>query len=836
MRSLLAVLLIATAGAWSFLAQEPPPAADALRFAVIGDNGTGDRFEYEVAQQMVASRQHFPFELVLMLGDNIYGGQSPRDFVQKFEAPYRPLLEAGVRFYASLGNHDNQSNRLYQPFNMDGERYYTFARRNVRFFVLDSDYLDAKQLAWVDGALRAPATSGRSATSITRSIRTGGATARRSISRAARADLHQARRQRRVFRPRPRLRRAHAAARRSVLRPAPPAGAQGRSAPIRHDRRRLRSGSELNARPDRGVRAVVSSHFTHRDRRRLGRASQGAAAMTRATRAFRFATDHYLIVPLGALAAIVWANSRPESYFAFAHAWSFAINDVAMVFFFALITAEIIEATVPGGALHTWRRIALPVAGAAGCIAGAAIAYHAYLSSGDELSVLGRGWPVPGAFDLAFGYVVARNIWRRHPAIPFLLLIGIASDALGIGIVELRGPADRHVTGLLFLAAAVAIAFALRRRRVTSIWPYVLGCGPCSWWGLFTSGLHPALALVPIVPFFTHAARDRPLFAAASPQASDALSRFDRAWRVSGAGGAVRLRARRAGCCAASAPPGGGDCRAGQQAARDAGRDRRRDRIRAATPRRVGWRELVVIAFTSSIGFILRAVLRDRRHCAGPGSGRAEARALLTVSGAVLATTPRRCSASDASRGSRRPDERAACRAGGPFSRGHAPAAPPRRRRSPTGRATPSSSARSDHREAGDLKDNRSMSLQGRTSAIRGSVECVEDLLIEGRIEGHIWNESHVVTVGADALVTGDIVARQITVRGAVEGTLMATGRVDIMNEARVAGRVLSKSLMLADGAVFNGKAEPQHLDAALKVARHRRTEAAAGAAAKASA
>jgi 3',5'-cyclic AMP phosphodiesterase CpdA len=89
-----------------------------------------------------------------MLGDNIYGGQSPRDFVQKFEAPYRPQLEAGVRFYASLGNHDNQSNRLYQPFNMDGERYYTFARRNVRFFVLDSDYVDAKQLAWVDGALR----------------------------------------------------------------------------------------------------------------------------------------------------------------------------------------------------------------------------------------------------------------------------------------------------------------------------------------------------------------------------------------------------------------------------------------------------------------------------------------------------------------------------------------------------------------------------------------------------------------------------------------------------------------------------------------------------------
>jgi 3',5'-cyclic AMP phosphodiesterase CpdA len=91
---------------------------------------------------------------VLMLGDNIYGRQSPQDFVQKFEQPYRPLLEAGVRFYASLGNHDDQRNRLYQPFNMGGQRYYTFVRKNVRFFVLDSDFLDPKQAAWIDETLK----------------------------------------------------------------------------------------------------------------------------------------------------------------------------------------------------------------------------------------------------------------------------------------------------------------------------------------------------------------------------------------------------------------------------------------------------------------------------------------------------------------------------------------------------------------------------------------------------------------------------------------------------------------------------------------------------------
>ena len=132
--------------------------------------------------------------------------------------------------------------------------------------------------------------------------------------------------------------------------------------------------------------------------------------------------------------------------------------------------------------------------------------------------------------------------------------------------------------------------------------------------------------------------------------------------------------------------------------------------------------------------------------------------------------------------------------------------------------------------------DNCTMSLRGRTLAIRGSVECVEDVLIEGRIDGHIWNENHMVTVGADASVTGDIVARQITVRGAVEGTLIATGRVDITDDARVTGRVLAETLMLADGGLFNGSVEPQHLEAALKVARHRRTKAAEGDAANASA
>ena len=125
------------------------------------------------------------------------------------------------------------------------------------------------------------------------------------------------------------------------------------------------------------------------------------------------------------------------------------------------------------------------------------------------------------------------------------------------------------------------------------------------------------------------------------------------------------------------------------------------------------------------------------------------------------------------------------------------------------------------------------MGLHGRTITIRGNIDCVEDVLIEGRIDGHIWNENHAVTVGADAVVKGDIVARIITVRGEVDGTMMASGRVDIMDEARVTGRVLSQRFMLAEGASFNGRVEPQHLDTAMRVARHRRAEGAETAGAK---
>ena len=132
-----------------------PRAEKSVRFAVIGDSGTGDKPQYQVGERLAESRSVFPFEFVLMLGDNIYGGERPEDFVRKFERPYKALLDLKIPFYASLGNHDDPNQRFYKPFNMDGKRFYTFEKDDVRFFALDSNYMDQAQVEWVEKELSA---------------------------------------------------------------------------------------------------------------------------------------------------------------------------------------------------------------------------------------------------------------------------------------------------------------------------------------------------------------------------------------------------------------------------------------------------------------------------------------------------------------------------------------------------------------------------------------------------------------------------------------------------------------------------------------------------------
>lgn len=127
-----------------------------LRFAVIGDTGTAARIQIELARQMAAWQERVGFEFVLMTGDNIYGADTPAEMKRKFEDPYAPLLSKKVKFYAALGNHDNPNQRFYKLYNMGGEQYYSFRpKMGVRFFAVDSNYIDQKQLAWLEKELGA---------------------------------------------------------------------------------------------------------------------------------------------------------------------------------------------------------------------------------------------------------------------------------------------------------------------------------------------------------------------------------------------------------------------------------------------------------------------------------------------------------------------------------------------------------------------------------------------------------------------------------------------------------------------------------------------------------
>ncbi|MCC6586189.1 MAG: metallophosphoesterase [Bryobacterales bacterium] len=151
---LLLVMAVAAGGYAEPVALRLPNKPDSLKFIVLGDTGTGDRKQYEVAEQAIRYRTAFPFTFGILLGDNLYGGEGPSDFEKKFERPYKALLDGGVKFYASLGNHDDPNERTYKLFNMNGERYYTFKPKNgVRFFALDSNYMSPEQLTWLSKEL-----------------------------------------------------------------------------------------------------------------------------------------------------------------------------------------------------------------------------------------------------------------------------------------------------------------------------------------------------------------------------------------------------------------------------------------------------------------------------------------------------------------------------------------------------------------------------------------------------------------------------------------------------------------------------------------------------------
>jgi NhaA family Na+:H+ antiporter len=237
------------------------------------------------------------------------------------------------------------------------------------------------------------------------------------------------------------------------------------------------------------------------------REAVGRSRVLRAT-----ATDlveSFLLLPIGILAAVVWANTAGESYFRFAHALRFIVNDVGMVFFVGLVTEEALEAVMPGGALHRWRRTLLPIVAAIGSVLGATAVYVLYLRERSEFMLL-AAWPVAAAQDVALAYFIAKAIFQdRRGPVGFLLIIAIVSDAIAIASIAVSNPANAETlapaAGLM--AAAILVAAALRAARVDRIWIYLVTSGTLSWLACYSSGIQPALALVPVVPFLPHRSR-----------------------------------------------------------------------------------------------------------------------------------------------------------------------------------------------------------------------------------------------------------------------------------------------------------------------------------------
>jgi NhaA family Na+:H+ antiporter len=356
----------------------------------------------------------------------------------------------------------------------------------------------------------------------------------------------------------------------------------------------------------------------------------------------RFATEHYLMLPAGALVALVWANVWSESYFRTAAVLAFPVNEIAMVLFFGLIAQEIFEEVMPGGALHQWQRWVVPIMAAAGGVAGASFVYGAYVSWQLE-PMLHNGWPVVAGIDIAFTYFIVKSIFRRHAAVSFLLLLAVASNVFGIlAIAPQFLVADRRAGGAAALmAAAIGLAALLRSVRVRAFWPYLFGAGGLSWLALYVEGFHPGLALVPIVPFLPHVRRLAGDFLDdADDERGDTPRHFEHVWNAHVQVSLLLFGLVNAGVLLSGYGTGTWATLLASLGGRTAG-------ILAAIavavgvglhlPAQLRWRELTVVALAASSGFTFSLFFATAIFPAGSFLSSLKLGSLLTGSGVLLA-------------------------------------------------------------------------------------------------------------------------------------------------------------------------------------------------------
>ncbi|KAA3616129.1 MAG: sodium:proton antiporter [Calditrichaeota bacterium] len=272
-----------------------------------------------------------------------------------------------------------------------------------------------------------------------------------------------------------------------------------------------------------------------------------------------FLLENSIILIAGAFAGLLWANINHESYEHLLHFeifkntligyplhdaadaahgmrvinFHYLVNDILMAFFFAIAGKEVWEATLPGGPLSNAKKAAVPLISAVGGMIGPAAIYLYGAHLIGQYAEISNGWAIPCATDIAFSYLVARLIFGAgHPAVPFLLLLAIADDALGLLIIAVFYPQEEvKILWMLLPVIAVIIGIIMQKRGIHSFWPYLIIPGTLSWFGFALAGLHPSLGLLPIIPTLPHAHADKGLFNWADMEKHDTLNEFEHFWK-----------------------------------------------------------------------------------------------------------------------------------------------------------------------------------------------------------------------------------------------------------------------------------------------------------------
>lgn len=253
----------------------------------------------------------------------------------------------------------------------------------------------------------------------------------------------------------------------------------------------------------------------------------------------------------GTALALLWSNLNHEAYHHFVHTvletipglghggkpleitFHFLVNDFFMALFFGLAMKEVSESFLPGGALSTVRKAALPAIATLGGVIGPVILFFILKSLwppivNNNFVDITRSWAVPTATDIAYSWLFASFVFGpKHPAVTFLLVLAVLDDLIGMAIIAFFYSSDIHPEYLGLVVLAMLIAEGMRRNKVRSFWPYMLIAGPISWFGLHLTGVHAALALVPVVPFMPHASRDLGMFAELEADQHDTMNQFE---------------------------------------------------------------------------------------------------------------------------------------------------------------------------------------------------------------------------------------------------------------------------------------------------------------------